>query len=191
LKISSFHDFYCEIKQKHSNIDENSKQIIDKLEIIVKTENEDAFESIKIKEQQSSADETDEKDSFIEDKLMEGVKTRKTTKRTKIKLRKPKWPKKEKPTPSDNKNDSDKTYGGFPEHLIKGFCDLKCELCSKPYTKWAQMNKHYMQDHMIEGFITCCTKKFTKRSSFLQHLDKHVSLSFYLFKFSIIYKNKL
>uniref|UniRef100_A0A336KM29 CSON013291 protein n=1 Tax=Culicoides sonorensis TaxID=179676 RepID=A0A336KM29_CULSO len=50
-----------------------------------------------------------------------------------------------------------------------------CELChDKPsFPTWEEMNEHYLENHQIQGYVKCCSKKFSSRNYFLRHLRVH------------------
>ncbi|XP_075160174.1 uncharacterized protein LOC142233214 [Haematobia irritans] len=55
---------------------------------------------------------------------------------------------------------------------------LKCELCSEIYPKLSLMEDHFEQKHKPEKvFITCCSKKLTKRIQIERHALRHIALS--------------
>lgn len=64
-------------------------------------------------------------------------------------------------------------------------CSQKCEKCLHKFNSFRDVKQHYLATHKIEGYLTCCQRKFSKRDLLVSHLAKMHSVSFKQF-FSII-----
>lgn len=59
---------------------------------------------------------------------------------------------------------------------IRDFFNVECELCKEQFKTFCKLCVHYKQKHSIKnGFVSCCNRKFQKRSELLQHIDWHVN----------------
>lgn len=60
------------------------------------------------------------------------------------------------------------------EMKIKNLVDIKCHECDIPFETFVDVTKHFRIAHPdTPGYLICCDKKFTKRSSLLEHVEFH------------------
>ncbi|XP_036331074.1 transcription factor grauzone-like isoform X1 [Rhagoletis pomonella] len=52
---------------------------------------------------------------------------------------------------------------------------LTCEKCGDEQTTFCHLRKHMEKVHQCKGYITCCNKKFSKRSLLVGHIEKHIN----------------
>ncbi|XP_037902467.1 transcription factor grauzone-like isoform X3 [Hermetia illucens] len=52
---------------------------------------------------------------------------------------------------------------------------LKCDLCTSEFKLFAEMQRHYRSVHKVKGYAVCCSTKFYNRSTFFNHMIKHVA----------------
>lgn len=58
---------------------------------------------------------------------------------------------------------------------IRDFFALKCDLCNDEATfeSWPRVRQHFRQIHKIDGYLTCCDKKFQQRGEMIRHIRSH------------------
>lgn len=50
---------------------------------------------------------------------------------------------------------------------------MKCDLCNQRLKSFADAQSHYRDVHSQKGYLTCCSRKFTQKSSLIDHLAFH------------------
>lgn len=52
---------------------------------------------------------------------------------------------------------------------------MECEICNYKFTTILEGKVHYREKHNIKGFITCCKRKFYRRSTAIEHIVQHIN----------------
>lgn len=61
------------------------------------------------------------------------------------------------------------------EQIRKSFA-LKCDICNgDEFESWLKVRQHYRKAHATDGYLTCCGRKFQKRSDIMNHIRHHSS----------------
>lgn len=98
--------------------------------------------------------------------------------------------------PADNKNSSDsdglepeetsiishcksKTKRNeFDEFLATNF-NMTCSICTAPMPTFNELCKHFVKEHKVRGFVSCCNKKFFRRSVLVDHIHRHLNPEYF------------
>lgn len=59
------------------------------------------------------------------------------------------------------------------EKKIMESVEMKCDLCNQRLESFADAQSHYRDVHSQKGYLTCCSRKFTQKSSLIDHLAFH------------------
>lgn len=66
-----------------------------------------------------------------------------------------------------------KTANAELNDKLRAFFEMKCEICSEPFEKFAGCIQHYRTAHNMAGYLKCCDRKFHRRSTALSHISFH------------------
>lgn len=69
------------------------------------------------------------------------------------------------------KNTEEATAG---DDLIRQYIALLCDTCGHPLDSFSDARFHHRAVHNQNGYLTCCGKKFFKKSRVLQHCEWHI-----------------
>lgn len=62
------------------------------------------------------------------------------------------------------------------DSTILSFLQLKCEVCtSSGYSTFVELSTHYRKTHDTEGYVTCCSLRFTRRYKLYNHITTHLN----------------
>jgi hypothetical protein len=78
--------------------------------------------------------------------------------------------------PAKKEKESDEKYTA-EEAALKNYILTFCDKCQKPFTDltWDGIKTHYKEKHKIIGYITCCNRKFYKKSKIMEHSARHMN----------------
>lgn len=165
----------------------NSLELIDfKEEIIEEVIEEEVIEEYLATEDKSD-DEVDDKVEVIqelsesseeseEEKVVEEKPTKATKAKSKSKLI-PRIRKKESPKTKKINSDSLATLTAKRAEenaLISSTITMSCEECENTFDTFEDLSSHYRETHDCEGFVHCCSTKFTKRWRLMDHISLHL-----------------
>lgn len=79
----------------------------------------------------------------------------------------------------DSENDKEKLQKAEEneEHdkLILDNITMVCDLCGVNFVSYRDMKTHFRSEHGIEGYLTCCSKKFITRFYLVDHIKTHAN----------------
>ncbi|KAJ6639225.1 Transcription factor grauzone [Pseudolycoriella hygida] len=63
------------------------------------------------------------------------------------------------------------------DDLIRNWCQMKCTVCPELFKDFTfkDVKVHYDKEHGMNGFLTCCHKKFFRRVRALEHIARHIN----------------
>ncbi|XP_013114676.2 transcription factor grauzone [Stomoxys calcitrans] len=73
--------------------------------------------------------------------------------------------------PRTNRNEHD-------EFLAKHF-QITCDICKTPMATFQALCKHFNRAHNKQGFVTCCKRKFLRRSVLVDHIHCHLDPEYF------------
>lgn len=59
------------------------------------------------------------------------------------------------------------------DEQIRSICKLVCAICSKQFSTFNDLTRHYQTKHQTKGFVTCCERKIKTRSRLVEHIECH------------------
>lgn len=62
------------------------------------------------------------------------------------------------------------------DEQIRNFFKMNCDVCSMSFDTFFEARTHYKIVHKQAGYITCCSKKYFRRSRALAHISKHITV---------------
>lgn len=62
------------------------------------------------------------------------------------------------------------------DEQIRNFFKMNCDVCSMAFDTFFDARTHYKIVHKQAGYITCCGKKYFRRSRAVAHISKHITV---------------
>ncbi|XP_053699456.1 transcription factor grauzone-like [Sabethes cyaneus] len=188
-KVSEFHQFYLEVEKHHQETPKPIKQEIEKTEapsqdaFTAEQDNDDTLLPVDIvktefpqegpvsewnvqSEVETSESDANHSEYEPEPDVPEPRKKRKYTRRspnTKAKEKAKKEPYPYVPKTPEERESEDR--------FIRQHTRYVCEDCNVEFEQFHVFQRHSLQTHGKEGFITCCGIRHRKRSVLLQHVQ--------------------
>lgn len=64
------------------------------------------------------------------------------------------------------------------DERIRKTANMFCDLCQEPFDSLREAKAHYKSAHAIEGYITCCGRKFRQRCRLVEHVNTHFNFTY-------------
>lgn len=59
---------------------------------------------------------------------------------------------------------------------IREYFNMKCDICNDiEFTTFAETRQHYRNVHKISGYLKCCSRRFHRRYTLLNHIHYHLN----------------
>lgn len=58
---------------------------------------------------------------------------------------------------------------------IREYFKMMCDMCNFEFSTFLEARSHYRKIHNINGYISCCKRKFIRRGTILEHVTHHLN----------------
>lgn len=168
-RLLDFHVFYCQVEQlykpelpqlKSEEVDlkdeeDQTANIVEQLEAL----DSDPHGSYEELDAESGVDESVIEEEIIYEVELEDLGQPDDTESTDADLEK-------KQNDSENKRIKDQD--------ILTYCQMDCQLCSKQFETFNQLNQHYSAVHNQKGYVICCNLRFDEPKRLREHIRVHI-----------------
>ncbi|XP_055523316.1 transcription factor grauzone-like [Wyeomyia smithii] len=179
-KVSEFHQFYLEVEKHHqtapvlvkeeyenrtTDVEQNYDTQLPSITIKSELPPESAYDQHEVSDGVEATDDENPSEYEPEPEVEEPRKKRKYTRRTgterkeKVKKQSSVYVPK---TPEERESE---------DRFIRQHTRYVCEDCNIEFEQFHVFQRHSLQTHEKEGFITCCGIRHRKRSVLLQHVQ--------------------
>lgn len=161
--MQNFNQFFLEIQEKHSTKSKEQKSESNST-LIVKEEpvwiEEADVEFPQIETIECITIKSEFTDSSVDQPLNTIEKPAKSLMK---RVKKP------NPVRSTSKDDGEDEF----DEIILGYCKMNCEFCSEDCGTFQKLKQHCKDVHQEGGYAICCSKKFNRYQTLLEHVKRH------------------